>query len=267
MVQNRVLNIRLMAIVLTLLRPSRSLLLTTHPARFSLARSHRPSSSWRLYSSSTIEWSARTDCWRPEVNDVERISWGKPAKKKGTGSRGVPHRLTEDERKLFDLARTKGFLEVAGSGWRSQRRDSPLVNSYRSLCDARAQVCIVLNKGQTGMDHVSLDLSPLRTPGSFHDVAKKCLAEFPSAKGSLVREGEDDATEPSEGEDAQWKDRPIYQLPSFCVVWELPRSEAKSVGKSLASIFNTAEGKKASSKKPIGVKPGKSRRHGGYGIG
>ena len=40
-------------------------------------------------------WNARQDCWRPDVSDVERISWGKPAKKKGTGSRGIPHRLNE----------------------------------------------------------------------------------------------------------------------------------------------------------------------------
>ena len=65
-----------------------------------------------------IIWNTRTKCWRPTVQDVENISWGKPAKKKGTGSRGVPHRLNHDEeRKLFDQARKKGFLEVAGSGW------------------------------------------------------------------------------------------------------------------------------------------------------
>jgi len=25
---------------------------------------------------------SRKDCWRPTVDDVDRISWGKPAKKK-----------------------------------------------------------------------------------------------------------------------------------------------------------------------------------------
>lgn len=35
------------------------------------------------------------ECWRPTPDDVDRISWGKPAKKKMTGSRGVPHRLNE----------------------------------------------------------------------------------------------------------------------------------------------------------------------------
>jgi hypothetical protein len=87
--------------------------------------------------------------WRPDVNDVERISFGKPAKKKGTGSRGVPHRLNLDERFLFDHARRKGYLEVDGSGWRSQRREAPLLNTYRSLCDARGQASIVLRKRNT----------------------------------------------------------------------------------------------------------------------
>ncbi len=72
------------------------------------------------------------DCWRPTLDDVDRISWGKPAKKKSTGSRGVPHRLNEDERKLYDFARQKGFLEVPGSGWRKERRGAPLLNTYRN---------------------------------------------------------------------------------------------------------------------------------------
>ena len=81
---------------------------------------------------------AASECWRPTLDDVDRISWGKPAKKKGTGSRGVPHRLNSDERVLYDLARRKGFLEISGSGWRKQRSDAPLANTYRSWCDAVA---------------------------------------------------------------------------------------------------------------------------------
>lgn len=38
---------------------------------------------------------AEMECWRPTADDVDRISWGRPAKKKMTGSRGVPHRLNE----------------------------------------------------------------------------------------------------------------------------------------------------------------------------
>ena len=60
-------------------------------------------------------WVAKMDGFRPTINDVERISWGKPAAVKGTGSRGMPHRLNEEERQLFDQSRRKGFLEVAGA--------------------------------------------------------------------------------------------------------------------------------------------------------
>jgi hypothetical protein len=91
----------------------------------------------------------QSGCWRPTLDDVERISWGQPAKQKGTGSRGVPHRLNTDERIGFDLARQLGFLQVSGSAWRSQRRDAPLLNTYRSQCDAKAHVCIVLHKTNT----------------------------------------------------------------------------------------------------------------------
>lgn len=237
-------------------------------------------------------WEARMDVWRPNVNDVERISWGKPAKKKGTGSRGVPHRLNLDERFLFDNARKKGFLETEGSGWRSQRREAPLLNTYRSLCDARGQASVVLHKGNTGMDELVCDLSPLRNPEIYDKVALKCL-ELQEG-GEVVFQGsesdESSDTEEEESEDlfmtlrivdeaineskktsnidnaSPWETRPIYQLPPYCISWELQRSEAKALGKSLAKLFSTIEGKKTS-KKPIGVKAGKGRRHGGYGIG
>lgn len=208
------------------------------------------------------------------MEDVERISWGKPAKKKGTGSRGVPHRLNEEERLLFDQARRKGFLEVGGSAWRAQRRDAPLLNTYRSLCDAKKQANIVLHKGKTGIDDLVLDLSPLRTPAEFANIAAECAARVCVPIPPLVTSEErrvDDSNEENaqEEEEDPWESRPIYQLSPFFVSWELPRSEAKQLGKELAVLFQTAEqnAAKAKSKKPRGIKPGKGRRHGGYGIG
>jgi hypothetical protein len=246
-------------------------------------------------------WQPNTDCWRPTVNDVERISWGKPAKHKGVGSRGVPHRLNVEERMSFDRARTKGFLEVTGSAWRSQRRDAPLLNSYRSLCDARAQVAIVLHKSPTGMDDVVIDLSPLRNPKMFLTISQHCLqyqtggeifgqdkedtstttqTDTPEDTSSNSNSSSSTKTETTTSENeniiqtevitedtSPWDTKPIYQLPPFCVTWNLPRSEAKQVSKKMSELFHTAEGKRAASKKPIGIKPGKSRRHGGYGIG
>lgn len=216
-------------------------------------------------------WQARMDCWRPTVDDVERISWGKPAKKKGTGSRGVPHRLNEEERFLFDQARRKGFLEIAGSGWRSQRREAPLLNSYRSLCDARGQASIVLHKGNTGLDELVVDISPLRMPETFDDIALVFQEKYEGAEivyqRSVSDEKENDGEYASGNPLEASENHPIYQLPPFCIAWELGRSDAKVRAKEIAELLLTKEAKKAPSKKPVGIKPGKRRRHGGYGIG
>jgi len=249
----------------------------SHRARSTTKHIFETLQSSETISNRNISWNAREKCWRPTVSDVERISWGKPAKKKGTGSRGVPHRLNHDEeRLLFDQARRKGFLEVAGSAWRSQRRDAPLINSYRSLCDARGQVCIVLHKGNTGLDEVVLDLSPLRLPDTFSRLEKEVIyfvdiptsykpsedeSPFTIDSNSLENETEVD---PSEN---PWNSRPIYQLPTYCISWETDRSDAKELCKKLAVEFGTIEKNALKSKKPNHVSAGKSRRHGGYGIG
>jgi len=236
---------------------------------------------------SEIQWKSRQKCWRPTIQDVERISWGKPAKKKGTGSRGVPHRLNHDEeRKLFDQARRKGFLEVAGSGWRSQRRDAPLINTYRSLCDARGQVCIVLHKGNTGLDdELVIDLSPLRLPDTFEALGGDIVSfvQLPVDDSNIdleapeeivsedASEDDNDYGNDNDGDDdadlIAWEERPIYQLKPYCITWKIDRSEGKAVGKKLATVFKTAEPKASTSKKPNHVKHGKNRRSGGYGIG
>jgi len=230
-------------------------------------------------STDNIQYQSRQKCWRPTIQDVERISWGKPAKKKGTGSRGVPHRLNEEERNLFDQARRKGFLEIGGSGWRAERRGAPLVNSYRSLCDARGQVCITLHKGNTGMDELVVDFSPLRLPATFLKLEEDMImfADLPTSykesdeKKDVAEEVVDtneeiDLLEEDDSDDA-WENRPIYQLPSHCVSWDILRSDGKALAKKLAKQFQTIEEKASKSKKPNHVKPGKNRRHGGYGIG
>ena len=121
--------------------------------------------------------------WRPTVDDVVRISWGKPAKQKGTGSRGVPHRLNADERAAFDYAVAKGYLEVGGSGWRKQRRDAPLLNTYRSYCDARKQASVVIFKDSEGNDQIALDLSPLRRPADAAAIAADVFAAVAGVLG------------------------------------------------------------------------------------
>lgn len=227
-------------------------------------------------------WQARQDCWRPDVRDVENISWGQPAKKKGTGSRGIPHRLNQEERLAFDQARRQGFLQVTGSAWRSQRRDAPLLNSYRSLMDARGRPVIVLHKMSPNSssvvsdssDRLIVDLSPLRLPMEFarieHVLEERLLAEFNVTSQQLDSDEEEITIESAIDEqlyDDGWETRPIYQLPPYSVSWDVSRQQGKLIGKYLGNLFENVEEKATTSKKPQGVRPGKGRRHGGYGIG
>lgn len=105
--------------------------------------------------------------WRPTLEDVERISQGLAAKNRGVGSRAVCHRLNQDERKVYDLAKRHGFLAVKGTGYRKERKGSPLINTFRQLCDAQGICFVRLEKhGAAGaslsLDTVVVDLSPLR---------------------------------------------------------------------------------------------------------
>lgn len=104
--------------------------------------------------------------WRPSLDDVQRISQGDAARHRGTGSRAVPHRLNAEERKQYDIAKAKGVLTIAGSGYRRERKGAPLANIYRQWCDARGQACVVLAKGPSAAagDAVLVDLSVLRMP-------------------------------------------------------------------------------------------------------
>lgn len=53
---------------------------------------------------------ARTCAARPDVGDVERLSRGEPAKRRGTGSREVPHRLNAAERASWETAKVCACL-------------------------------------------------------------------------------------------------------------------------------------------------------------
>ncbi len=100
--------------------------------------------------------------FRPHIDDVERLSYGKGAKKRrGTGSRFVCHRLNKDERKLYDFAKDAGYLTIRGTGYRRERKGSPLCNIFRQRCDALEGICIIIEK-RTEQDTVVIDFSTLR---------------------------------------------------------------------------------------------------------
>lgn len=104
---------------------------------------------------------------RPTYDDVQRLSMGKSSKsERGWGSRQVCHRLNQDERKAYDIALQKGYLTLKGTGYRKERKGSPLANIYRQYCDARDTLCVNVLLRQAGQhqqgDVVLIDMTPKR---------------------------------------------------------------------------------------------------------
>jgi len=105
----------------------------------------------------------RAKVFRPHLDDVERLSHGKGAtKQRGTGSKYVCHRLNRDERRFYEHAKQALFLTVKGTGYRKERKGSPLQNIWRQRCDALAIVYVCIEK-RSSEDTVVIDLSTLRT--------------------------------------------------------------------------------------------------------
>ncbi|DBA77615.1 TPA: hypothetical protein ACH3X1_009413 [Trebouxia sp. C0004] len=121
------------------------------------------SAAVRLFSTSVLCKKDSTS--RPTLDDVERISKGNAAKARGTGSRRIPHRLNAEERQQYEIAKQKGFLTLRGTGYRKERKGSPLANTFRQWCDAQAIICIVIEQGfgSDAVDTVLVDLSTLRS--------------------------------------------------------------------------------------------------------
>jgi len=214
---------------------------------------------------------------RPSLDDVERISKGQAARKRGVGSRAVPHRLNEEERIEWVNAKSRQYLMLRGSGWRRERGDSPLANIYRQLCDAKNIPCISIAKGIGIGEDVSnsitnsenssnnsnskegaienvviVDFSPLRL-GYCEDVthmAQLCLSAagvFPS----LIHV--EDQSDPRElgwaEEDMNFDSDPIWRLPVHRVLASFSnRAESKAFAEVLVSELIT---KKMKSKKEV----------------
>lgn len=140
---------------------------------------------------------------RPSLDDVERISKGQAAKKRGVGSRAVCHRLNEMERKEFDLAKKLGFVQLRGTGYRRERKGSPLANIHRQLCDALTRPCVEIHRGlgADAVDEVVVDVSPLRPtePGALdaafavlRALEAEVMPEGGPAEGEKEGEGEEE---------------------------------------------------------------------------
>jgi len=121
------------------------------------------------------------------LDDVERISRGKSSKAK-MGSRQVPHRLSAEERKAYDLAKKKGYLVV-----RVLSRQYPLVNTYRNFCDASNCPCIFIEQGREGVDNLVIDLTPLRLDeDNLRDLSEKVLETMQLLEENSTQDTEHD---------------------------------------------------------------------------
>ena len=108
---------------------------------------------------------ARTASIRPTLDDVERLARGDATKRRGVGSRRVPHRLNADERQSYELALRKGFALVDGTGHRRHKdaKGAPLLNILRQRADALAQPLIWVERHRSGeWWYTCVDYSPVR---------------------------------------------------------------------------------------------------------
>ena len=63
------------------------------------------SASDRRWAHTARVMAAASSSGRPTLEDVERLTRGEAAKRRGTGNRQVPHRLNEAERLAWELAK------------------------------------------------------------------------------------------------------------------------------------------------------------------
>lgn len=194
--------------------------------------------------SSNMVLAARKSTVRPSLDDIDRISRGQAAKKRGTGSRAVPHRLNEKERIEFDLAKKRKFVSLRGTGWRAERGDSPLANIYRNYCDAVNQPCISVRRGifinedeNVLGDEVIVDFSPLRKKEVQEEaVLVRSFAEGYSSvqeitdNSDLLQLGFEEAELPLLEEDVIWR-LPVYSVSATF----LERADSKAFAEKIAN--------------------------------
>lgn len=172
---------------------------------------------------------------RPTLDDVERISKGERARRRGTGSRSVPHRLNAFERDEWELAKKRRFVVLDGTGWRRERGDSPLLNSFRNYCDSVSIPCISLMRGNgagTIHDKVLVDFSPLRVSllSSIASDVKEMAGRFSSVVSIT-----DDCGVSVADVGKSLDSLPIWRIPVISIEFEFNvRADARKFASSIA---------------------------------
>ena len=169
--------------------------------------------------------------FRPHLDDVEKLSRGQAAKVRGTGSRGVCHRLNQEERRQYDAAKKIGFLKTRQTGYRKERRGSPACNTFRQYCDALGKACVRIENDH-GYDKLVVDLTTLREPNL--ETQLRFTEEF------LLQIGDASEIETSSEASIEPDDLklPIWALPEIKVSVKLPRGRSSAVAKEIVSLLN-----------------------------
>merc|ERR1719148_313248 len=169
----------------------------------------------------------RSKVWRPNLDDVERLSYGKGAKsKRGTGNRNICHRPNMNERKLYELAKRSGFLSVRGTGYRKERKGSPVCNTYRQRCDALHEICIIIEK-RMEYDTVLIDFSTLRVMDDTEYVALLAENVLKAKYPELTYEYSNIHSKPIDWDAVQTK--PIWGIDERLIKVDCSRDEARSL--------------------------------------
>lgn len=207
--------------------------------------------------------------FRANLDDVENLSYGRGAKKqRGTGSRFTCHRLNRDERRIFDQAKRDGYVTVRGTGYRKNRKGSPVVNTFRQRCDALAQICVIVEK-RLESDRVVIDFSTLRLqndsslvsflmeavfleeyPDFYNALISKTQNSINGLKNDLTHQyNENDTThsttiqvENTTHRPIHWetvKSKPIWGVDERLLVVTCDRETAKSIAMDVLKAINT----------------------------
>ena len=198
------------------------------------ARSAMLSSSLRMMSGGSFP--------RPCLDDVERISRGQAARRRGTGSRGVPHRLNSMERAEWDISKKRRYLTVRGTGYRRERGDSPLINIYRQLCDSLEIPSITVQRGVQAeegrlVDVVTVDLSPLRSLNlqTTLSVVKQELESNQACYPSFLSCTDNTAVESEPEYQQLFRDEVIFRIPAISIAFTFgSRQDSKRFAESIS---------------------------------
>jgi len=189
----------------------------------------------------------RTKVFRAHLDDVERLSYGKGAKRqRGTGSKFVCHRLNQEERSQYDRAKQVGFAIMKGSGYRKERKGSPLANLFRQRCDALGQICILIEK-YADLDKVVIDFSTLRVRddnGAVMLVESMIQTEYPDLYSNYVLSCTeiDDATKSNTSlkKTINWevvRTKPIWQVNERLMTIQCDRDVAKHLASNILKVM------------------------------